>query len=368
MDDFLGLVYDAAVDIDRWPEVLSQLSDLVGGAGALLSIQNMMTGRGEIISSRMPDEAERLYADYYHARNVFSPRVPGLRPGAFALDHQLVPRETLVRTEFFNDFMRPYDLCSPVAVILLKEPHFTAAAVCGRTYAAGEFEREHLERLRLVSPHLQRATRICERLSQMRIVRDSTVETLNRIADPVFLLDENLRIVFANGAAESLLNERGGLANRKGILIAGSSQESASLRRLIVGAARRPRGEAAGGTMALSRTPPRRPLGVLVAPLESQDRRQAFRPGLAIMFVSDPDRAQLPPREHLRNLYGLTPMEAAVALGIARGDALPTVAEELGVSLTTARTHLQHIFDKTATRRQGELVRLLAHSWPKLRS
>jgi len=35
------------------------------------------------------------------------------------------------------------------------------------------------------------------------------------------------------------------------------------------------------------------------------------------------------------------------------------IASELSVSFATVRTHLQHVFEKTGTHRQGELVRLL---------
>ena len=35
------------------------------------------------------------------------------------------------------------------------------------------------------------------------------------------------------------------------------------------------------------------------------------------------------------------------------------MAEQLSVSITTIRTHLQRLFDKTGTRRQAELVRLV---------
>ncbi len=78
------------------------------------------------------------------------------------------------------------------------------------------------------------------------------------------------------------------------------------------------------------------------------------------MFVVDPDSAPRIAHDQLRNLYRLTPAEAAVALAIARGAGLQAVADELEISLTTARTHLQHVFEKTETRRQAELVRLIA--------
>jgi DNA-binding CsgD family transcriptional regulator len=64
--------------------------------------------------------------------------------------------------------------------------------------------------------------------------------------------------------------------------------------------------------------------------------------------------------EALRTAFGLTEAEAAVAQRIARGEGLPVVAAALGVSPSTARTHLKHTFDKTGTHRQAELAALLA--------
>ena len=39
---------------------------------------------------------------------------------------------------------------------------------------------------------------------------------------------------------------------------------------------------------------------------------------------------------------------------------VPEVASVLGVSATTVRTHLQHIFAKTGTTRQADLVKLVS--------
>jgi DNA-binding CsgD family transcriptional regulator len=47
-----------------------------------------------------------------------------------------------------------------------------------------------------------------------------------------------------------------------------------------------------------------------------------------------------------------------------RGAHLRDIADELSVSYQTVRTHLQHIFDKTDTHRQAELVRLLLRLAP----
>lgn len=76
------------------------------------------------------------------------------------------------------------------------------------------------------------------------------------------------------------------------------------------------------------------------------------------MFV-DPEQELEPPKILIRRLFGLINAEADVALRIINGDGLKPIAADLAVSPATVKTHLQHIFEKTDTHRQAELVRLL---------
>jgi DNA-binding CsgD family transcriptional regulator len=85
----------------------------------------------------------------------------------------------------------------------------------------------------------------------------------------------------------------------------------------------------------------------------------------AAVLVSDPERLAAPAEAHLRELYGLTPAEARVAAAVLDTEPLQHIADRLAVSVNAIRIHLQHVFDKTGTHRQAELVRLLmAHRLP----
>jgi len=76
----------------------------------------------------------------------------------------------------------------------------------------------------------------------------------------------------------------------------------------------------------------------------------------AILFITDPEEAAVVRRESLRQDFGLTPAEAGFTREILKAD-----------GLQAARTHLAHVFGKTGTRRQAELVRLILQSQPAIR-
>jgi DNA-binding CsgD family transcriptional regulator len=68
----------------------------------------------------------------------------------------------------------------------------------------------------------------------------------------------------------------------------------------------------------------------------------------------------LSPPEAIVKEFKLTPTELRVLFAIIEVGGVPEVAEVLGISETTARTHLKHLFEKTGTSRQAELVKLVA--------
>ncbi|HVZ51474.1 MAG TPA: hypothetical protein VG986_05880 [Pseudolabrys sp.] len=65
--------------------------------------------------------------------------------------------------------------------------------------------------------------------------------------------------------------------------------------------------------------------------------------------------------EHqLKTAFGLTASEILLTLRLFGGETLREAARALGISYETARTKLKFIFQKTGTRRQAELILLLA--------
>jgi DNA-binding CsgD family transcriptional regulator len=63
--------------------------------------------------------------------------------------------------------------------------------------------------------------------------------------------------------------------------------------------------------------------------------------------------------ERARTLFGLSPGQMRLSRLIMQGQELATAAEHLGVTVNTARTQLNRIFEKTGVHSQAALVRRL---------
>ena len=67
-----------------------------------------------------------------------------------------------------------------------------------------------------------------------------------------------------------------------------------------------------------------------------------------------------------RGVFGLSPGQHQLARLIAEGKDLALAAAELGVSVNTARTQLQRMFDKVGVRNQAALMRVLLSIGPPM--
>ena len=83
------------------------------------------------------------------------------------------------------------------------------------------------------------------------------------------------------------------------------------------------------------------------------------------LFVREVAPALLSSVEIIASKYAQTASETRVLAELAAGGGIDELAERLGVSRPTVKTHMNHLLAKTGTRRQGDLIRLLAqHASP----
>lgn len=82
----------------------------------------------------------------------------------------------------------------------------------------------------------------------------------------------------------------------------------------------------------------------------------------AMLILRESGSVALPSIEQLISLYGLTQAEARLALKLCNGDTPAECAKCLNVSISTIRTQLRAVLEKTGSHRQAELLTKLLSS------
>jgi DNA-binding CsgD family transcriptional regulator len=107
-----------------------------------------------------------------------------------------------------------------------------------------------------------------------------------------------------------------------------------------------------------SRKPPLRPLQVVVIPFCSGSLMNESEAAALVQF-SDPSAIPCSRAAVLKALYGLTPTESRLADLLLQGLDVRKTADQMRITLETARFNLKRILAKTGTCRQAELMRLM---------
>lgn len=163
----------------------------------------------------------------------------------------------------------------------------------------------------------------------------------------VMIVDDRYRLIDASPSARLLLGVRDGLELLHGVVRSACASDATGL----MGALRSVR----AGEMCevIVRGRDAAPVSLALTPLK---RARSLRIAIVAETPGASDSQRV--RQAIGR-FGLTDAEGRVLARLCEGKSLPQVAAALSIAPTTARTHLQRVFDKTGERRQSALVRLV---------
>jgi DNA-binding CsgD family transcriptional regulator len=353
-------IYDAAVESDDWTFALEDLASSVGATGCALLISGSAHNEITMKSVGADPESMTAYNEYYGGLDPSPSALDRVPTGMVIPSERLHDRDLLTRGEFWNDWADPNDYGDGMYVALARGEFGTSWLCAAAKVKLDPFGTpERLSLVRALVPHMQHAIKVQSRLFDLdRRYRD-LVAALDVVSDGIAIVGRDGRVLHLNPAAESMVASRDGLCVISGLLRASVAHADRALDRAVHQALAGPRSDAVtGGCVAVPRPVGQRPYVIRVIPTSAAESNGMSSP-TALVVIVDPEQEPVPDVEALRRLYGLTNTEAEVALRVLDGTGVVPIAEQLSISVSTVRTHLKHVFHKTDTHRQAELVRLL---------
>jgi DNA-binding CsgD family transcriptional regulator len=371
VDRLIGAIYDAALEPEGWPSVLGLLSRMTAGSTLYMGHVPLTVPTGGYTWTHEFDPESLAEYKAHHA----GPQNPGVRacmtnPVGELFDRRCVADDAqFLSHPSHRAFLSGQGLYEGVLATTHRDLATFASLLCFRRREQGAFDRDALGLLRHILPHLSRAMALNQRLAWLENDNHLMTAALGRLSLGVIAVAADLRILFTNAEAERIFARAKGIGNRRGKL----AFADASRHKIVADAvARRKAGvfEGAAPVIGVPRPSGEPDFTVMVAPLATgSDDPFGASPSNAVatVFVTDPiSQATLPPAPQIAARFGLTATEAEVARLAAMGRGMPFVAETMGVSLNTARTHLKAVYEKAGVHHQAGLARLMAQSFPPL--
>jgi DNA-binding CsgD family transcriptional regulator len=371
ISNLIGDIYDAALDPALWPSVLEKTCGYVEGVSSTLVSQNPVTNSGECYFSwGLDPEAIRLYNEKYIRLNpAILSSILTSQVGDVESTETLVPYHEFVATRFYREWAEPRGFCDSIWTILEKSATAAAGVSILRDRRQGLADDAARRRLGLLSPHFRRAVAIGKVIDLHKVEAAALADTLDGLATAMVLVDAGGRVVHANTAAHAMLAEGSPIRLAGGKLVAIDAAANQALHDVVM--------NADGGNMTVGVKGIAVPLSAHdgerhvahVLPLTSGARRKAgvAYSAVAAVFVRKAALDLPHPLEAIARTFKLTPAEMRVLMMIIEVGGVPEVVSALGVSGPTVKTHLQHVFQKTGTSRQADLVKLVAGYMSPLR-
>ena len=372
LGDIVGSVYDCVLAPQEWTRALGLISAFGESAASSVVVRDRKSTSGVSVFEHGADQSFlRLYFE-----KLAAARPPGIRQvaldqvGDVATMTLLAGEREPLNSDFYVNWVKPLGFRDVIGVMVLKSGKRIAWFSVVRSDIQSRFDDADVRELGLLSPHICRALLISDALELQTVAAARLEETVDKLSTGILLTEDRGRISYMNSSAETLLKKGGALKSRDGQLIAAHAKARDALSRAIEQSVSG-RAPAATGQYAVP-LPDEEGSGLIanILPLQWRDSRNPLGPlpGAAAVIIQDPAENPQPPLDALAELYGLTMAERKVLELVAEGVAPQEAAERLSVGLATVKTHLQHVFAKTNTGRQADLVRLVAQATAPLRS
>jgi DNA-binding CsgD family transcriptional regulator len=360
-------IYDTTFDQSLWDNALTRIVEYTGARSCGLVTRSATDAIHVTRHVGCKPHFLQTYLEHYgqfdptHAIRLFD-------VGQIHSTEDWLPIEEFRKGQFYQEWARPQRL-EDAASVLLDRSADGFSYFC--LMKGGGLVDDHLRRtLAPIVPHLLRAVLIGQVLHQQTRIAAPIEHAMDELKAGMFLLDGIGTITHANQSGRDILYRRDFLRMEQGRLVAADPQLNRILRDAVAASIL---GD--GATRSESIALPfvardgERFIGHLL-PLTAGRRRNTgiAYDATAVLFVSRASLDAAVASDIIRKIFKLTPAEARVLLAVAELGSVSETSRNLDIAESTVKTHLGRIFTKTDTRRQADLVKLVAAFSPPVRS
>ncbi|MFC7516523.1 helix-turn-helix transcriptional regulator [Herbaspirillum sp. GCM10030257] len=359
-EQLVALFYEGILEPALWKTGMEAITHMTTSESATLTVWDRPNDHGSIHeSASLPEECRRQYNDHFTWVDPARSRIDGFSVGEWYIDQHHFGLRNMQRSEFYQDFMRPYGLGSVMICPLVRQGGIESFLSLERSLQKLPYDQTDAALLMAVIPHLQRAIRIRSHFQSVHDQAEICSSALDCLLIPLFVVNAHGRVLLSNASAESLLRNQIILKSNGALLDVPYAPPGLFSRHIKLACG----DEGAAFASGMLVTNPKRNVTIqlLVTPLPAHNNLHSMTDQpLALVIMHDSARMKTSSQMVLQQLFLLSPAETRLTAEILRGATIHEAAEHFGVELSTVRSQLKSIFRKTGVTRQAELVRMLS--------
>ena len=278
---------------------------------------------------------------------------------------RLTHANDLLSSDFYQAFMQPNNLHHAIAGVIKRDPSSCILLCVYRSISEQAFDQSDIVNLRELLPHWRRAAELRNRLTRLNQQADVAHCIMNHAPFAIMTVDRSGLVLYANHHAKVITQLNDGLRIKDGHLLASNAANTRKLLTELARSALQQNPTTLPIPFPLERVSDAKPYQMIIMLIETTRKSDDEPDTMFGIFVYDQTHRLPVDSAALKSLEGLTDSEARLCESLYETKNLSESAEQLNVSLSTAKTHLLNTFRKLGINSQAELMRYLAHM-PKM--
>lgn len=363
----IGNIYEASYRPENWPFVLEKIAKYTGAHSTAILYKNKDSEtQGCSYSYNFPDEDIEKFVGFGVDPNFYLFYEKACIGTAAASD-LLIPDRNELEARLGKKYisMVQSTVFYHMAGGLFYEDDSRIVGIgvmCPKEM--GPMTEQQIEKIDMLLPHLQRALMIQNELRQLNDRVKALHESLDRLLIGLILFDKQLKPIYINPVAKSILKYHPAIRFENGKISASHHEDSEKIHSALVkalSASTADNSDDASTSLGIKHHENSTTLPVIISPVNGivKGFMSGGQEAVVDMCFSDPDRPYLLEAEKLSKTFGLTKAEAQVATSMANGLSPKDIATVNKVEISTVRSQLKAIYQKIGVNTQAELVKVL---------
>jgi DNA-binding CsgD family transcriptional regulator len=359
-------IYDAAIDPEKWTIALKHMREYVDGSSIALHYASADPEKfGGAILHNVGFTHEFLQDSARYERG-WAAQIDLLNWPVGDVKHlpDLVPEKAYLKGAFYRNVIKPHGELDYIGMVSLKEAGTIVPFTVSTTVQRGHFSPANVAAVKQLAPHICRAVKISTAFELQSFNSSLMESSLNGLKSGVYILSHDRRVIFMNLTAEKQIKAGRAITIRQGFLVP-TNREAAEHFARQCETHNTFLETAKTSDISIALPDPRGGLVATLLPMghgnrqfvAGDDSRSAYT-----VFIQDPAATMAHPGDGFKNHYGLTTAELRVVMVMLEADGVAGVADVLGLSPATIKTHLRNIFAKTGVTSQLKLMQLVMQS------
>lgn len=364
--DLIGAIYDCAVEPQKWSDTLQRVCAALGGHSAGIVLLDYRKSHKDLLvrdwgpTTVWGERMGGLLESIKFIHRQFLGMSGAQLDNPILLPRDLAPEVRVFETPFYQQWAAPQEIHEVLEAVALSDATRLGLFCVTRQLNGGKFSPEQLALMRRLAPHIRRAITIGDLLDEQAVLLQGISSVIDNFATAVVMVGNGAEILRTNDAADAMLEARRPIRREGGCL---KGPTEAATKELLEAVACAQRDETSIGScgigIGLSGPGPKAAVAH-VLPLARGNIRTRLAPqALAAVFINTAGSQPFGDLNAVATAFDFTAAETRLIAALKKGHTLVEASRNLGVQLSTAKTHLTHIFDKVCVYRQNDLLTLI---------